>query len=196
MKSRTKGTITIEAQSYSFGGFVDKMKFYLSDIITMQEPTMHVADALYSINEADMEFSAETDKPFDEMLKHLKLGKLYNCPVDFRLVFSYASFDPETERLYTERVLFTHPHNDPTMQCEQLDYDEPILTGEALTDGFELYRPDEILQLGDAAQLKRFMGSNADGISENALEAYSYEMDGHFLFQCKIPEAVKYMNHS
>lgn len=135
MKSRTNGTVTIEAQSYSFGWFIGRMRFYLSGIITMQEPAMHVKDALYSINEADMDFSAETDKPFDEILKHLKLGELCYCPVDFRLAFDYTSYDPETDRLYSQHVMFTHGAYEPTLRYKQLAYDEQIPTGDAPTEG-------------------------------------------------------------
>lgn len=195
-KSRTKGTIIIEAQAASidkFTDFVNWMKSLLkNESIIVENADAAAKDPLYRIYEMKMSFKLENIKPFDEMLKSLHLGTLLStCKTPFRILFNYVSFEPVTERLYTESAVLSHGAYEPTLRYEQLDYDEPILTGEALTDDFELYRPDEILQLGDADMLRRFIGSDANKLSPKAIEAYCDKMDGHFAYRNEVPLILK-----
>lgn len=198
---RTKGMIYVEALVETLqDNFIGQVRAFLEDNdIIPGEMTKTVKDDVYGIVEWSMNFSSSSSsQPFDEkLLINVNEGLRNICYVQsgFKIRFEYVSFDREYERLYKEKVVQSHAPGWTFIRYQQLSHEELQATGDDLTDEFALYARDAVLQLGDATQLKRFLGNYADGISENALEAYSYEMDGRFLFRSEIPEAVEHMSH-
>lgn len=200
---RTKGMIYVEALTGTLqDNFIEQVRTFLEDNdIIPGEMTKTVKDDVYGITEWSMDFSSSSSSsqaPFDEkLLINVTEGLRQICPVQsgFKIRFEYVSFDREYERLYQEKVVLSHAPGWTFIRYQKLSHEVLQPTGEALTDDFELYGYEDVLQLGDTNQLKRFLGSYADGISENALEAYSDEMDGKFLFRSEIPEAVEHMSH-